>query len=84
MARTVPSSSDPARRLLAAVVVCAVRDVLAPAANVSMDDRMSAHLFLQQNVDLVANLAGVNANQVQAILDSVPPMPVQLPLFLEA
>lgn len=60
MARTVPNDYDHGRRLLAAIVVCAVRDVLAPAATVTLDDRMTAQLFLQQNADLVADLAGVS------------------------
>ncbi|GAB4440007.1 MAG: hypothetical protein Kow0031_21920 [Anaerolineae bacterium] len=81
LARTIPDGYDPGRRLLAAIVVCAVRDVFAPAANVTWDDRMTAQLFLQQNADLVADLAGVSIPQVKEVLASVPAAPIQLPLI---
>jgi len=83
MPRTLPNDYDPGRRLLAAVVVCAVRDHITPGADVTTDEQMSARLFLYQNLDLVADLAGVRPKQVKTMLDTVPTAPVQLPLFAE-
>lgn len=56
----LPAQYDPLRRLLAAVAVLAVTDYIRPPKNLSIRDRATAEIFVQENTALLADLAQVN------------------------
>lgn len=65
----LPANYDPIRRLFAAVAVLAVTDYIRPTKHLSGRDRTTAKMFIQENTDLIADLAQVNEETVVKTLN---------------
>lgn len=66
--KLVPETFDPHRRLLAAIVIRAIKDVARPPQNLSPAERQSARSFVENQTDLIAAFAQTSELKIKQLL----------------